>query len=104
MATFGIGENNVLSRLTALDFSGQMKDWEPFKAQFSMLHAKMTARGCKQEAGEHCEETGVSSPVANKASIFITLTLILIARMHAESNGMHGAFLEGLFSHGENHT
>ena len=34
MATFGVGENDILSWLTVLGFSGQMKDWEPFKARF----------------------------------------------------------------------
>ena len=65
------------------------------------LGARVTVRGHKQEAGEHCKETGVSSPVVNEASIFIALILIMLARMHAEMNDVQGAFLEGLFSHGK---
>ena len=34
MATFGVGQNDILSHLTIHGFSGQMKDWEPFKAWF----------------------------------------------------------------------
>ena len=65
------------------------------------LRARVTARGYEQKAEEHYEGTGVSSPVVNEASIFIILILIVMARMYAELNNAHGAFLEGLFSHGE---
>ena len=68
------------------------------------LRARVTACQNKQQAGEHCEETGVSSPVVNEALTFITLTLTVLAKMCTELNGVHGAFSEGSFSHGENHT
>lgn len=48
--------------------------------------ARTTTIGYEQRAGEHCEETKVSSPVVNEASIFIMFILIIKARMHAEIN------------------
>ena len=64
------------------------------------LQARVTARGHEQKPGEHCEETGMSSPVVNEASMFITLILAIMVRMHMELNDRQGAFLEGPFSHG----
>jgi len=63
--------------------------------------ARLNARGFEQIAGEHYNETGVSSPVVNEASIFILLTLMVMARMYGELNDVKGAFLNGHFTHGE---
>ena len=43
--------------------------------------ARINARGYEQIPGEHYDETGISSPVVNDASIFIILILITMARM-----------------------
>ena len=58
------------------------------------LRARVTERGYEQKPAEHYEETGILSPVVNEASTFITLTLIVLARMYAEMNDMQGAFLK----------
>ena len=65
------------------------------------LRARINARGYEQVAGQHFNETGVSSPVVNEASIFIILILIVMGRMYAELNDVRGAFLNGKFSQGE---
>ena len=65
------------------------------------LRARLNARGFEQKAGEHYEETGVSSPVVNEASIFLILILTCMAGWYMELNDVNGAFLNGLFSHGE---
>jgi hypothetical protein len=65
------------------------------------LRARLNARGFEQRPGEHYNETGISSPVVNEASIFIILILIIMARMFAELNDVKGAFLNGVFSQGE---
>jgi len=63
--------------------------------------ARINARGYEQVPGEHFDETGISSPVVNEASIFIILILIILGRMYAELNDVKGAFLNGKFSQGE---
>lgn len=65
------------------------------------LRARVNARGFEQRPGEHYEETGISSPVVNEASIFIILIIIIMGSMYAELNDVKGAFLNGEFSHGE---
>ena len=65
------------------------------------LCARLTAQGYEQRPGEHYEETGVSSPVVNEASIFLMLIIAIIARWYLDLNDVQGAFLEGLFSHAE---
>ena len=37
------------------------------------LRARLNARGFEQRPGEHCDETGTSSPAVNEASTFMTL-------------------------------
>ena len=63
--------------------------------------ARINARGFEQIPGEHYDETGISSPVVNEASIFIILTLMVMGRMFGELNDVKGAFLNGEFSQGE---
>jgi len=63
--------------------------------------ARINARGYEQQPGEHFDETGVSSPVVNEASIFMILILMTMAAMYAEINDVKGAFLNGTFSQGE---
>ena len=65
------------------------------------LRARINARGFEQIPGEHYDETGISSPVVNEASIFIILILIIMGSMWAELNDVKGAFLNGYFSQGE---
>jgi hypothetical protein len=60
--------------------------------------ARVNARGYEQKEGVHYHKDGVSSPVVNEASIFIILTLIVMARMHTDMNDVKGAFLNGVFS------
>jgi hypothetical protein len=64
--------------------------------------ARINARGFEQRSGVHYEETGVSSPVVNEASIFMILILITMTpSWKTDINDVKGAFLNGLFSHGE---
>jgi len=63
--------------------------------------ARLNARGFEQIPGEHYSETGVSSPVVNEASIFMLLTLLVMARLYGELNDFKGAFLNGHFTNGE---
>ena len=63
--------------------------------------ARLNARGYEQVTGVHYNETGVSSPVVNEASIFILFTLMVMARMYGELNDVKGAILNGNFTHGE---
>ena len=65
------------------------------------LRARLNARGFEQRPGEHYDETGISSPVVNEASIFIILILMIMAAFDGELNDVKGAFLNGLFSMGE---
>jgi hypothetical protein len=63
--------------------------------------ARINARGYEQIPGEHYDETNISSPVVNEASIFLILILIIMGRMWAKLNDVKGAFLNGNFSGGE---
>jgi len=54
--------------------------------------ARLNARNIEQITGEHYNETGVSSPIVNEASIFILLTLMVMAQMYGELNDVKGAF------------
>ena len=65
------------------------------------LRARLNAQGFQQESGEHYKETGISSPVVNEAMIFIILMFACMARWCMELNDVHGAFLNGVFSFGE---
>ena len=63
--------------------------------------ARINARGYEQRPGEHYNETNISSPVVNEASIFIILILMIMGDMWGELNDVRGAFLNGVFSGGE---
>ncbi len=53
----------------------------------------MNARGFRQVEGEHCDDTTISSPVTNSATIRIVLTLMIMASMLAHVVDVKGAFL-----------
>lgn len=63
--------------------------------------ARINARGFEQQKGIHYNETGISSPVVNEASIFIILILIAMTGFITDVNDVKGAFLNGTFSNGE---
>ena len=65
------------------------------------LQARINVLGYEQVPGEHYNETGISPPVVNEASVFIILILIVMANMYAELNDVKGAFLNGHFSQGK---
>ena len=75
--------------------------WAMKKKANGTFRARLNARGFEQRAGEHYNETTISSPVVNEATIFIILILIVMGRLYAELNDVKGAFLTGHFSFGE---
>jgi hypothetical protein len=75
--------------------------WAMKQKANGVLRAHLNALGYQQLPGQHYEETGISLPVVNEASIFIIFILIIMGRMYAELNDVKGAFLCGVFSQGE---
>ena len=60
--------------------------WAIEKKANGILRAQVNAQGFEQRNGEHYNSSSIASPVVNKASIFIILILIALARMIAELN------------------
>jgi hypothetical protein len=61
------------------------------------LCGQMNARGFKQVEGQHYDGTTISSLVTNSATIWIMLTLMVMADMLAHVVDIKGAFLHGEF-------
>ena len=66
--------------------------WAVKKKANGTFRARVNARGFEQRDGMHCDSNSISSPVANEASIFLTLILIVMANMLTDMNDVKGAF------------
>ena len=61
----------------------------------------MNARGFEQVDGEHYDSSSIASPIANKVTIRVVLTLMVMAGWYAEMMDVKGAFLHGDFEEKE---
>ncbi len=67
-----------------------------------VLCGRINVRGFKQVEGQHYDNTTISLPVTNAATIRIVLTLMVMSGMIAHVVNVKGAFLHGDFENGKN--
>jgi hypothetical protein len=71
--------------------------WAMKKKSSGTLCGKLNATWFKQIEGQHYDNTTISSPVTNSATIRIVLVLMVMASMIAHIVDVKGAFLHGEF-------
>jgi hypothetical protein len=75
--------------------------WAMKKKASGVFRARLNARGYEQVPGKHYEPNSIAAPVTSDVTIRIVLTLLLLAKWHAELLDVKGAFLHGEFDDGE---
>ena len=76
--------------------------WAMKKKSNCTLHGRMNARGFEHQIkGQHYDDTTISSPVTNSATIRIVLMLTIMASILAHVVDVKGAFLHGEFEERE---
>lgn len=75
--------------------------WACKKKSNGKLRGRLNARGFKQVEGVHYDGSSIHSPVTNAVTIRILLVLMILAGWIGLLNDVHGAFLLGLFTEGE---
>ncbi len=76
--------------------------WAMKKKSNGTLRCRINTRGFKQVEGQHYDDTTISSPVTNSATIRNVLVLMVMADMIAHVVDVKGAFLQGNFEDGKN--
>jgi len=97
--------NNVFETLMIADLPPGTKlidsVWAMKKKNNGVLRGIINARGFKQVEGQQYDNTTISLPVTNAATIRIVLTLMVMAGMIAHVVNVKGAFLHGDFEDGK---
>ena len=75
--------------------------WACKKKSNGMLRGRLNAHGFKQVEGVHFDGSSIHSPVTNAATIRTIIVLMLIAWWTGHLTDVHGAFLHGKFTNGE---
>jgi Reverse transcriptase (RNA-dependent DNA polymerase) len=74
--------------------------WAMKKKSNGTYRARLNARGYEQVDGKRYDEDSKAAPVANTATIFVVMTLIVILDWEAILMDVNGAFLHGEFEKG----